>query len=539
MNNDNHKYIAAAFAGLMLCCAAASHAQEGAASDAQAPEGTHFNVFEYRVTGNTVLPARAIEEAVYPWLGERKLIADVEKAREALEKTYHKAGYLTVFVDIPEQNVNEGIVRLNVTEGKVEHLRVKGSRYYSLGFIKAQAPSLAEGQVPYFPEVQEDIASLNRTADRRVTPVLKAGKKFGTVDVDLKVEDNLPLHASLEVNDQYSKNTERWRLAGMVRYDNLWQRDHSLTVQFQTAPQNTDQVKILSASYIGRFDDSDRMLAVYGVKSKSDVASSVGGMSVLGDGTIAGARLILPLPALKGYYHSLSVGADYKKFEQGILFGADTTRTPISYLPFAAQYSSTAQDEKGVSQFGLGINFGLRGVAGKDDEFDRKRAGAKSNFFVVKPEVQRTQTLPRDYQLWGKLDGQLAGGRLISNEQYVAGGANSVRGYLEAEAAGDHALHASLELRSPAMRPGEQVQEMRFIGFYDIATLRIIGASVNERERRTIAGAGLGMRLKVAKYWNASVAAARALHDAAMINNDASGTRRGREAGHVRFWYEF
>lgn len=546
MYNNYNKIFAAVFAGLMLCVSTGSHAQEvqsvpapeAFAPDAHVQEENHFDVLEYRVTGNTVLSAAAIEEAVYPWMGEGKLIADVEKARETLEKVYHNAGYLTVLVDIPEQDVNQGIVHLNVTEGKVDHLRVKGSRYYSLGFIKAQAPSLAEGQVPYFPQVQKDVASLNRTADRRVTPVMRAGKKFGTVDVDLKVEDNLPLHASLELNDQYSKNTERWRMAGMMRYDNLWQRDHSLTLQFQTAPQNTNQVKVLSASYLGRFDDSDTMLAVYGVKSNSSVAT-VGGISVLGDGAILGARLVLPLPSVKDYSHSLSVGADYKDFEENILFGADTAKTPISYLPFAVQYSATAQDEQGVTQFGLGMNFGLRGMVGTDDEFEVKRVGAKSNFFVAKPEVQRTQTLPQDFQLWGKLDGQFAGGMLISNEQYVAGGANSVRGYLEAEAAGDHALHASLELRSPPLRRAEWLQELRFIGFYDIATLRVIDATVNEREQHTIAGAGVGMRFKVMKNWNASVAVARALHDGAMLYNDTSGTLKGREAGHVRFWYEF
>lgn len=541
MYNNYHKIIAAVFSVLMLCMTTGLHAQEMQqvfAPDAPAPDENHFDVLEYRVTGNTVLPGAEIEEAVYPWMGEGKRIADVEKARAALENAYHKAGYLTVLVDIPEQDVKQGVVRLNVTEGKVDHLRVQGSRYYSLGFIKAQAASLAEGEVPYFPQVQKDIASLNRTADRRVTPVMKAGKKFGTVDVDIKVEDTLPLHASLEMNDQYSKGTERWRLTGMMRYDNLWQRDHSLTLQFQTAPQNTDQVKVLSASYLGRFDDSDRMLAVYGVKSKSDVAT-VGGISVLGNGNILGARLILPLPALKDYYHSLSVGADYKSFEENILFGADTSKTPISYLPFAVQYSATAQDAQGVTQYGLGMNFGLRGMVGTDDEFAVKRLGAKSNFFVLKPEVQRTQTLPRDFQLWGKLDGQFAGGPLISNEQYVAGGANSVRGYMEAEAAGDHALHATLELRSPALRRGEWLQELRVTGFYDIATLHVVDATASEREQHTIAGAGLGLRLKARQNWNASVAVARALHDAAMLYSDTSGTRSGKVAAHMRFWYEF
>lgn len=541
MYNVYRKIFSAVFAGLMLGVATGLHAQEMQQVTAPvepAQEENHFDVLQYRVAGNTVLPESVVEDAVYPWMGVGKTISDVEHAREELEKAYHKAGYLTVLVDIPEQNVKQGIVRLNVTEGKVERLRVKGSRYYSLGYIKAKAPSLAEGQVPYFPEVQKDVASLNRTADRRVTPVMKAGKKYGTVDVDLKVEDSLPLHASLELNNQYSKDTEPLRLVGMMRYDNLWQRDHSLTLQFQTAPQNTDQVKVLSASYLDRFDDSDKMLALYGVKSKSDVAT-VGDISVLGNGTILGARLVLPLPALKGYFHSLSVGADYKNFKENILFGADTANTPISYLPLAVQYNATVQDGQNVTQFGLGMNFGLRGVVGKDDEFNVKRLGAESNFLVVKPEVQRTQNLPQDFQLWEKLDGQFANGPLISNEQYVAGGANSVRGYLEAEVAGDHALHASLELRSPAVQRGEWLQQLRFMAFYDIAVLRVVDPTADQREQRTIAGTGLGMLLNVRHNWNASVSVARALHDSAMLITDTTGTRRGKVSWHMRFWYEF
>ncbi|MDO8962427.1 MAG: POTRA domain-containing protein, partial [Methylophilus sp.] len=86
-----------------------------------------FNVFEFKVDGNTVLPAGKIEEAVYPHMGEAKTIDDVEKARSALEKSYQDAGYLTVSVSIPQQEVDAGIVRLLVTEGSVETLRIKDS----------------------------------------------------------------------------------------------------------------------------------------------------------------------------------------------------------------------------------------------------------------------------------------------------------------------------------------------------------------------------------------------------------------------------
>ena len=143
----------------------------------------YFDILEFQVQGNTKLSKAQIETAVYSHMGEKKTIDDVEKARDALEKTYHQTGYLTVLVDIPEQEVESKVVKLNVTEGKISKLRIKDSHYFSLGRIKELAPSVKEGEVPYFPAVQQDVARLNRTGDRLVTPVLKAGKAFGTVDV--------------------------------------------------------------------------------------------------------------------------------------------------------------------------------------------------------------------------------------------------------------------------------------------------------------------------------------------------------------------
>ena len=107
--------------------------------DTAKPEATnekdtnYFDILEFQVEGNTKLSTEQVEAAVYQQMGERKTIADVDKARESLEKAYHQAGYLTVLVDIPEQDVDKKIVRLNVTEGKVGRLRVKDSHYFTLG----------------------------------------------------------------------------------------------------------------------------------------------------------------------------------------------------------------------------------------------------------------------------------------------------------------------------------------------------------------------------------------------------------------------
>jgi len=495
-------------------------------------EVNYFDILEFQVQGNTKLTSEQVEAAVYPLMGEKKTIEDVEKAREALEKAYHQAGYLTALVDIPEQDVDNKIVKLNVTEGKVSRLRVKDSDYFALGRIKTLAPSVKEGEVPHFPSLQKDMTRLNRTADKRVTPVMKAGKVFGTVDVDLKVEDSLPLHASLELNDRYSQDTTRPRLGGSIRYDNLWQREHSLALNFLVSPENTDEVRVLSANYLMRFDDTDLLLAMYGIKSKSNVAT-VGGIDILGDGTILGVRLIKPLPSLDNYFHSASIGFDYKKFGQKIVFG-DTSDTPVTYMPLAASYTGTWQETKSTTQFTTDVVVGIRGLVADEAEFADRRQGvnggedAKPNFFVTKVELQRTQALPNGFEGFAVLDAHYSGSPLIANEQYLAGGLDTVRGYLESEASGDRAVHTTLELRTPSLfKNTAWIKDFKIAAFYDMARLSTIDA-----DSATLAGAGITLRLKAFNQFNVNL-------DFAVPLKDSFATEQGDFRSHMRFWYEF
>ena len=78
---------------------------------------------------------------------------------------------------------------------------------------------------------------------------MQLGKTPETVDISLKVKDSLPLHGSLEINNRATHDTTELRLSGALRYDNLWQRDHSVSFQFQLSPQDPDEVRVFSASY--------------------------------------------------------------------------------------------------------------------------------------------------------------------------------------------------------------------------------------------------------------------------------------------------
>ena len=464
-----------------------------------------FDVWEYRVEGNTVLYRTDVERAVYPYLGKDKSIQDIEAARRALEQRYRDAGYATVLVDIPQQEVENGVVRLRVTEGKVGRLLVSGSRYFSLQRIRDEVPALAEGTVPHLPTAQGQLLALNsKLPDRSVTPVLRPGKTPGTVEVDLKVKDELPLHGSVDVNDRYSVDTSRLRLNAMLRYDNLWQKEHSFSLQYQTSPEKFSEVKVWSGTYLARSADPNNLLAVYGVHSDSNTAT-VGTLAVIGKGDIVGARWIMPLAGTQNYSHSLILGVDYKDFKESVVLqGADSLNTPISYMPFVAQYSVTRRSDSATTQYGASINFGVRGLYNDTAEFENKRFNARPDYIFLRANVERDQALYRGVRLRVKLDGQLTDSPLISNEQFSAGGADSVRGYHESERLGDDAVQGTVELSSPSLTKGE-LQELHALVFVDGAALRVRDPLPSQDSHYELSSAGIGLRLQAWRRLTASL----------------------------------
>ena len=487
--------------------AATPASDEGLATDAAASSAqASFDILEFHVEGNTLLPTEDVERAVYGHLGEHKTIQDVNQAQKQLETLYHERGFGSVFVDIPEQDVNNDVVVLKVTEGKVGQLRVTGSRYFSLGRIKGKVPSLATGQVPNLSQVQRELAALSQMSnDRSITPVLKPSRTPGKLDVELKVKDTLPLHGSLEMNDRYSADTTRLRINAALHYDNLWQREHSIGVAYQFSPITPDEVEVISGNYLWRFEDSEHLLALYAVRSNTNVAT-IGTLGVIGSGTISGARYIIPLPSFAHVYHSLSLGADYKDFDEQIdLRDAGAVVTPISYLKFSATYSGTYTWHESLSHFEASFNLGPDGLGNTQKEFERKRFNAKPNFAYVQVSADHLQPLWGGAAVFGRVMAQAAASPLITNEQFAAGGIDDVRGYLEAERLGDNAVAARVELRSPNLSRfyPAQLQSLQLLAFTDGAELFVKSPLPDTQSSSMLWSTGLGLRVEAAQHLQA------------------------------------
>jgi len=470
------------------------------AAETTAGDDRRVNVNEYIVRGNTVLDEAAIEEAVTPFLGPERTLADIEAARDALLAAYQARGYQSVYVELPEQQVTSGAVLLVVSETRVGRLRVVGAQYTAPLTVRDQVPALKEGTVPDFNQAQAELTALNAGGKRQVMPLVKQGALPGTMDVDLKVDDQQPWRVSAGLSNDYSADTSKLRAFASVGHDNLWQRGHSASLSFYGAPENLGETNVWSASYSAPIPGTHWSVEASGYVSDSNVAT-VGGTTVIGKGHTVGVKATYTVPDTGNWWHAVSLGVDFKEYDEQLRLGGSGDTVPLKYAPVTLSYSGFLQNER--SQYGLGLSLvaGTRNLLGYGSdwrEFDYKRYKASSSFMLLKGDVNGSHDLPGDWQFGWRLAGQLTDSALISSEQMAAGGLYSVRGYLSAEATGDYGLAGSLELRSkPLTFAGDWLERWRLYSFIDAGHLRLADRLPEQDARFSLLSLGVGTSFRV------------------------------------------
>ena len=468
-----------------------------------------FDIAEFRVLGTHVLAREAIERAVYPFLGPNRSIDTVKQAADALEKAYKQAGYGAVYVDIPEQEVADGIVRLQVTEGKLESVHVRGERYYSRRQILAALPALQTGRSPSLPALQKQLTELNaRTPDRAVTPVLKSGSEPGTVDVDLDVKDTMPLHGFVSYDNRHTADTTPNRATVGLSYDNLWQRQDTVGLMYQTAPAKPSDAEVVIANYLAHVGSTDSEAAFTYTRTYSNVLA-LGTLGVLGKGTIYGGHWIKPLESTPADSQTLNLGGDYKDVLTSVLPNAPTTTSTgstsaaavtalVKYVNWSAVYTGSWSHGGFLYSASGAANFGIRGAVNSSNEFENARYNAYPNYFYLRAGFGATQPLPGGLALQERLNAQWSDSPLVNNEQFSIGGVDTVRGYLEAETLGDMGGAGTLELHSPPVGPhlGSFLSPLYAFVFVEGGVATLIDALPSQRENITLWSKGVGLRLE-------------------------------------------
>ncbi|HEY6169550.1 MAG TPA: helix-turn-helix domain-containing protein, partial [Verrucomicrobiae bacterium] len=200
------------------------------------PPAKTFQVLGYEVLGNTVLTPDMIVNVVKDYIGANKTFDDIRAALTELQLAYRGRGYVTVSVSLPQQRLTNGVVKVQVTEGRLADIQVVDNHWFSSNNVLRALPSLRTNTILNSLAFQQELDRANASRDRQIYPVIGPGPEPGTTALTLKVKDRFPLHGRLDFNNQFTPGTPEQRLNTSLQFNNLWDREHQVGLQYGFTP---------------------------------------------------------------------------------------------------------------------------------------------------------------------------------------------------------------------------------------------------------------------------------------------------------------
>lgn len=471
-----------------------------------AQEIPRFPIVRFKVEGNSLLQQSEVDAAVQAFIGPQRDFGDVQKALEALEERYRQRGYTTVNVILPEQVLERGEVVFKVVEGRLKGVRVFGQHHFDEENIRSSLPTLKVGEPPLINEVSANLRIANENPAKKITLKLKPGDREEDIDADVEVADERPWKVAFTLENTGTELSGKNRLGVSYQHANLWNLDHILTAQYQTSPEQTDDVKVYALSYrVPLYRVGDALdLFVTQSNVRSGIGNTLPGFTMTGGGFFYGGRYTLNLKRHGNYDQQIVFGLDYKAFDPTRLQGQVVTNG-ITVHPLSAQYNGRWQaDNTEISVFGSIARNLPWGSNGRQSAF-RQHTGEANNritddYTIYRGGLTASHSYSTDWQVRFSGNAQWSHRPLIAEEYFGLGGAGSVRGFLEREIAYDSGLQTSLELYTPELcQFAGSEHRCRMLAFLDNGSGFKADAQPGEKSREHIGSAGFGLRYSYGK----------------------------------------
>jgi hemolysin activation/secretion protein len=463
--------------------------------------GPKFIVKKIEVTGNTLIddatlaPILEVGDGLEVTLGILHLIA------QEITSLYSTKGYILARTYVPEQEIENGTVTLQVVEGKLGKIEVTGNEKFKQEEILARLKPLLNNPALKESTLEKYLLGLNAIQGLKVKAILKPGEVFGTSDLTLQVEESRTYQVAFDADNFGSRFTGEQRYGLTGETGSLFSMGDRLSVRGVTS--NDDQV-FINPSYsipIGPYGTTLNLSYTFTDFNLGGNQSLVA-LNAGGNANIFTAELSHTLVRTRSAEFYLSLGGEIRNFENrelGAASGDDKLRD--AYFEAGGFFKDSL---RGHTFYSLRLQQGFS----ESDVSDplNSRFQGRGDALLSSFDVTRFQSafIGKTYFML-KSRGQIASKRVLSPDQFAIGGFGSVRGYPLAEAAGDNGFFVSAELIVPFPfkvsvlknpRPVQLDQILSFFAFLDHGAVFIKNRQPGENDR-DLSGAGLGVRLNV------------------------------------------
>ncbi|MBB4362666.1 hemolysin activation/secretion protein [Bradyrhizobium sp. CIR18] len=192
------------------------------------PGGPKFRLRKVTFDESKFITPAELDEIAKKYVGKDVDIASLLQLVADINAIYAARGIVTGIATLPEQDAKGGVVRVKLTEGRLQKTTVEGNKQTRTDYILDRVKE-PEGEVLDVPKLNRDVIWFNRTNDVQIKALLQPGTSFGLTDLQFAVIEPPVDTLQLFTDNQGSENTGRWEGGAFYKRHGLFGVDDRLT----------------------------------------------------------------------------------------------------------------------------------------------------------------------------------------------------------------------------------------------------------------------------------------------------------------------
>lgn len=477
-----------------------------APADPAADAGPRLQVNGFTLEGNSALGSEELLGLLADLPGKELSVGQLQAAANRLTRRYREQGYPLARAYLPAQEIEVGVVKIAVLEGRYGEIKVDNPVGLG-GSALAPLSALKAGDAVQGQPLERSLLLLQDTPGVEVKSTLRPGASTGTTDLLVGLQQAPLVTGSVDMDNYGNRFVGQYRLGGTLNLNNPLNLGDRLSLRAMGSDQDQHYGRVAYQLPLGPWATQ------FGV-AYSDMDYELGkdfeDLRAHGNARIASVYAIQPLVRSRDFSLFTQLQFDDKRLKDDIDLFDEKSDKHARVVTLTLNGNS--RDDLlggGVNSFALGWSQGSLTLDGAQAQrTDDATAGTRGRFHKLNPSLVRLQRLSDRFSLYTQLQGQWADGNLDSSEKLYLGGAYGVRAYPQGEASGDQGWLANVELRY-ALTEAWQLST-----FVDHGEVRLNKDTwTSDDNHRSLSGAGFGA-LWAAHGWQVNAVAAWKLGNA-------------------------
>ena len=430
-----------------------------------------------QINDSAFLSREELTAIAKPYIGRTVGFGDLQELVAQINAAYRAREIGTAQAVLPPQQITDGIVRIELVEGRLGEFKLSGNEYTRDSFIRDRVAPEA-GAVVDTKSLQKTLIRFNRTSEIQLKAALQPGAGYGLTDVLLSVDEPERNTLQFFLDNQGVESTGYYQLGMFARRNGLFGWDDQASVYLV----GSDGTLTGSLSYGIPVNRSNGRLSVSYARNELDIVKGpFTALDITGESETAMLSFKQPLMVDELSQWDLALSVAQSRSEtliSGVAFSESTVN----------KYSIGTSYER-AETWGRWITSHTLSNASVDSDTEKWPSFfAYTGTANVLLPFKDCCTVAMNFG-WQWLNEEQA----PASELYQIGGLSSVRGYALGILSGARGYHAQFEAHRPLWWPG-------FSGFAFLDH-----GAVTPEPKESITGAGIGVSYRHGRRWSFDV----------------------------------